>query len=133
MFCNGDAHLKNFSLLESPQGDYILSPAYDLINTQLHADDSAMALNDGLFKDFEMTESFEANGYYAYDDFFEFGRRIGLIQSRMERILQTFMTDKKKVHLLIAHSYLSKELKKSYKDKYLDKLKAINYSFSGRV
>jgi len=28
LFSNGDAHLKNFSLLESSKGDYLLSPAY---------------------------------------------------------------------------------------------------------
>src|SRR6218665_1757735 len=28
LFSNGDAHLKNFSLLETSAGDYVLSPAY---------------------------------------------------------------------------------------------------------
>ena len=37
LFSNGDAHLKNFSLLESTNGDYLLSPAYDLINSRIHA------------------------------------------------------------------------------------------------
>lgn len=133
MFGNGDAHLKNFSLLETPQGDYILSPAYDLINTRLHVDDSALALKDGLFKDFETTESFEANGFYAYDDFYEFGIRIGLTKSRMEKILQTFMVDQEQVHELIAHSFLNDEMKKAYEATYLDKLKAINYSFAGKI
>ncbi len=40
LFSNGDAHLKNFSLIESNSGDYLLSPAYDLINTRIHIDDS---------------------------------------------------------------------------------------------
>jgi HipA-like C-terminal domain len=31
LFANGDAHIKNFSLLETPLGDYRLSPAYDLL------------------------------------------------------------------------------------------------------
>jgi serine/threonine-protein kinase HipA len=51
LFSNGDAHLKNFSLLESVDGDYLLSPAYDLINTRLHVDDSNFALDKGLFAD----------------------------------------------------------------------------------
>ena len=132
MFCNGDAHLKNFSLIETTQGDYMLSPAYDLMNTQLHVDDSPMALDNGLFKDFEMTESFEANGFYAYDDFYEFGTRIGLVTSRMEKILQTFMVDQQKVHELIDHCYLKEEMKKEYTERYVDKLKAINNSYSGK-
>lgn len=36
LFANGDAHLKNFSLQQSKDGDYLLSPAYDLMNTSLH-------------------------------------------------------------------------------------------------
>ena len=43
LFSNGDAHLKNFSLLESSSGDYLLSPAYDLVNTKLHVDDKHYA------------------------------------------------------------------------------------------
>ncbi|MBL7933040.1 MAG: HipA domain-containing protein, partial [Bacteroidia bacterium] len=43
LFSNGDAHLKNFSLIESPDGDYILSPAYDLVCTRIHVEDSDMA------------------------------------------------------------------------------------------
>ena len=45
LFSNGDAHLKNFSLLETPVGDYVLSPAYDLLNTRIHVDDSDLALD----------------------------------------------------------------------------------------
>jgi serine/threonine-protein kinase HipA len=51
LFSNGDAHLKNFSLLESVQGDYLLSPAYDLINTKIHVNDTVFALTQGLFSD----------------------------------------------------------------------------------
>jgi serine/threonine-protein kinase HipA len=48
LFSNGDAHLKNFSLLETPLGDYRLSPAYDLLNSSLHINDRDFALDDGL-------------------------------------------------------------------------------------
>ena len=50
VFANGDAHIKNFSVLQTPQGDYKLSPAYDLINSSLHIySDSIFALQKGLF------------------------------------------------------------------------------------
>ena len=39
LFSNGDAHIKNFSLLETPLGDYRLSPSYDLLNSRIHIDD----------------------------------------------------------------------------------------------
>jgi serine/threonine-protein kinase HipA len=48
LFSNGDAHFKNFSLLETPMGDYRLSPAYDLLNSRIHTDDKDFALDDGL-------------------------------------------------------------------------------------
>jgi len=48
LFSNGDAHFKNFSLLETPMGDYRLSPAYDLLNSRIHIDDKDFALDDGL-------------------------------------------------------------------------------------
>ena len=48
LFSNGDAHFKNFSLLETPMGDYRLSPAYDLLNSRIHIRDQDFALDDGL-------------------------------------------------------------------------------------
>jgi serine/threonine-protein kinase HipA len=48
LFSNGDAHYKNFSILETPTGDYRLSPAYDLLNSRLHVSDKDFALEDGL-------------------------------------------------------------------------------------
>lgn len=48
LFSNGDAHFKNFSLLETPLGDYRLSPAYDLLNSRIHIRDNDFALDDGL-------------------------------------------------------------------------------------
>ena len=48
LFSNGDAHLKNFSFLETTFGDYRLSPAYDLLNSRIHIDDSTFALEEGL-------------------------------------------------------------------------------------
>jgi Uncharacterized protein related to capsule biosynthesis enzymes len=48
LFSNGDAHFKNFSLLETPMGDYRLSPAYDLLNSRIHIEDRDFALEDGL-------------------------------------------------------------------------------------
>lgn len=69
LFSIGDAHLKNYSLLEKAQGDYVLSPAYDLICTRLHVQDSYFALKEGLFADGYKTESFKVIGYCNYADF----------------------------------------------------------------
>ena len=133
LFGNGDAHLKNFSLLETPQGDYKFSPAYDLINTHLHVNDTALALKDGLFKDFEGTESFEINGFYAYDDFYEFGNRLGLDEVRLKKIFEPFMSEQAEVFQLIARSYMNEEMRHAYAEVYRERLKAINYSYSGKI
>lgn len=48
---NDDAHLKNFSLIER-NGEYRLSPAYDLVNTSLQLREPRIfALDKGLFKE----------------------------------------------------------------------------------
>jgi len=133
LICNGDAHLKNYAVIETKQGDYILSPAYDLINTSLHVDDTAMALNDGLYKDDYTTESFEANAFYAYDDFFEFGLKVRLIKSRVIKILNKFRSHQEDVQSLTERSFLNDEMKKAYMNSYLNKLKALNYSMAGRI
>ncbi|TCL01772.1 serine/threonine-protein kinase HipA [Roseivirga ehrenbergii] len=134
LFANGDAHLKNFSLQQTPQGDHILAPAYDLLNTRIHIEnDTAMALKDGLFIDDYETKSFKANGFYAYDDFFEFAQRIGLNEKRAIRILQNFRTEHELIKTFIDRSFLSEKNKSRYYAFYQDRLKAINYSFEKRI
>lgn len=44
---NGDLHLKNLSLLRTPDGIYRLSPAYDLLSTALVVPDDRLALPVG--------------------------------------------------------------------------------------
>jgi serine/threonine-protein kinase HipA len=48
IFSNGDAHFKNFSLIETSMGDFKLSPVYDLLNSRIHIEDKDFALEDGL-------------------------------------------------------------------------------------
>lgn len=129
LFSNGDAHLKNFSLIETPNGDMVLSPAYDLLCTRLHVNDSDMAPQEGLFSlDYE-TASFRANAFYAYNDFFEFGLKIGLIEKRVEKLLSFFQQDYASTHQLIQNSFLSPDSQKQYTSLYFDKLKRLNYIF----
>jgi len=133
LFSNGDAHMKNFSLLETPAGDYQLSPAYDLTNSRLHVKVPELALKDGLFKNDHETESYKANGFYAYDDFFEFGIRIGVIKPRILKILSNFMTEHAEVNNLIFSSFLNEEAKSIYLQTYQQGLKSLNYSFSNLI
>ena len=114
LFSNGDAHLKNFSLLESSSGDYRLSPAYDLINTQLHVDDTDFALDKGLFADSFRSEDFKKNSHPSHADFTEFGKRIGVAEKRIDKLLEPFMQKQDLVAKLIERSFLSAPNKRGY-------------------
>jgi serine/threonine-protein kinase HipA len=125
---NGDAHLKNFSLIRNEQtGEYNLTPAYDLLNTRLHVpNETRTALK--LFKgDFE-TESHKANAFYAYDDFVVFAQRLQLVEKRYKRILQQFIDEQDAVFSLIECSMLPDDCKQLYKDHVKDRRQALSYS-----
>lgn len=114
LFSNGDAHLKNFSLLESSKGDYFLSPAYDLINTKLHVDDTDFALDKGLFADDFKSDEYKKSGHPSKSDFSEFAKRIGVMKSRFEKLISPFMEKQPLVEKLVRHSFLSDANKRGY-------------------
>jgi serine/threonine-protein kinase HipA len=126
---NGDAHIKNFSLCRDPGvNTYLMTPAYDLLNTRLHLpNESAMALD--LFEpDFE-TGSYKANGFYARDDFFEFGARIGIPSKRVDRMIDEIPGRLHFVNDLLNRSFLSDPLKAGYAEMVEARAKAIGYSY----
>lgn len=114
LFSNGDAHLKNFALLETPSGDFLLSPAYDLLNTRIHVDDPYFALNGGLFADGFQSWKWKKNGAPSELDFIEFAKRIGIQENRIELLLNPFVQRQPLVETLISRSYLKPEIKKAY-------------------
>lgn len=121
LFSNGDAHLKNFALLETQSGDFVLSPAYDLLNTRIHVDDPHFALNDGLFSDGFQSWKWKKQGAPGKLDFIEFAKRIGIQESRIELLLSPFVERQPLVDALISRSYLNPELKKGYQLYYNSK------------
>lgn len=121
LFSNGDAHLKNFSLLETANGDYLLCPAYDLINTRLHVADSDFALERGLFADGFRSPKYKRSGHPCAADFVEFARRIGVAENRVEKLLNPFLERQPFMETLIERSYLKKENKRDYLMRYNDK------------
>ena len=131
---NGDSHLKNFSVFRTEYGDYRLTPAYDIMNTKIHIPtDVDLALKKGLFKDDFETDSHKANAFYAYDDFFEFGKRIGISEARTKKILSVFTESYGPVLTLIEKSFLKKDSKEKYQALFKDKFTAINYSFTKKI
>ncbi len=120
LFGNGDAHLKNFSVIRTEHGDYTLTPMYDLLCTKLHSpNESDLALD--LFKE-GFPPTFEAVGFYTHPDFLEFGQAIGIRKSRVERILKSFTEPVSLALQLIDASLLDSEIKSIYKSIYLDRL-----------
>jgi len=117
-------------LQQTQSGDYLLSPAYDLIDTSVHIPaDSFFWLSEGLFSDNYLSESFKLHGFYAFDDFYEFGLRIGLMESRIKKILDKYRVENKKTRILIEHSYFSDTAKLLYETHYMSRLKMLNISF----
>ncbi len=134
LYSNGDAHLKNFSVVDYQQdGMYQLSPAYDLISTVLHVNDSDMALRDGLYDRDYNHPSFSHYGYYAYDDFYDFGLKMGLLPQRVASFMKLFLSGGEKVAALIGRSFLSQPLKEQYQRGYLDKFRRLGTSLGGRT
>ena len=114
LFSNGDAHLKNFSLLESTKGDYLLSPAYDLLNTRLHVHDSDFALEKGLFADDFKSEQYKKSGHPGKSDFSEFAKRIGVAETRVDKLLNPFLIKQPLLQALVNRSFLSEANKRGY-------------------
>lgn len=118
LISNGDAHLKNFSLLESSNGDYLLSPAYDLLNTRMHVGDTYFALNKGLFEDDFKSGTARIYGHPSKADFVEFGKRIGVKASRIPKLMMPFLESQPLLLQLIEQSFLSEGGKRGYLIQY---------------
>jgi len=108
---NDDAHLKNFSLIER-NGEYRLSPAYDLINTSLQLRESHIfALDKGLFKE---GMAFSDTRTIRRSDFEEFGKRIGLPVKVIKQEIDMFAAEQPLVKEPLGRSFLSPSLQKQY-------------------
>ena len=118
LFSNGDAHLKNFSVVMTQDGDYRLAPAYDLINTRLHLpNDEIFALRKGLFKD---GRSFPLG--IGGRDFMEFARVLGIPEKIALREMTRFCADYPEIERMIKESLLPEPLKKTYFQSYYTRL-----------
>ncbi len=114
LIANGDAHLKNFSLIETEQGDYLLSPAYDLLCTALHLDDSKLALHDGLYEGDYEEKAYLNFGTYTRTSFVAFAELAGIKPVLAGKVVDEIMQGILKAIELIERSFLSDEAKKKY-------------------
>lgn len=123
LFSNGDAHLKNFSMFESEFGDYVMTPAYDLICTSLHFPNEGRTALD-LFDTFE-SESFQQNAFYKRPDFLKLAEIYGMNMTRAQRCMGQFAECEPAVVGLIDRSFLSQEAQTDYLARFHDRLRAI--------
>lgn len=125
VFANGDAHLKNFSLYRSEQGDYVLTPAYDLLNTSVHFPNEPTATGLDFFADGHFTTAYETLGFHSSADFIELGRTFGVAEDEVREQLAMFAERRAAVERMLAESALSDEAKARYLFRFHDRLRAI--------
>jgi serine/threonine-protein kinase HipA len=141
LFSNGDAHLKNFSLIQTAMGDYTLTPAYDLMSTVLHTPNETDTALDLYARDTE-GDFYSEFGYYGQPEFMTLAARIGIQRKRAERIMTQLLSHRNEVMDMIDHSFLGEKTKLIYTRSYQDKLcrmgmttemiaKAINPTYPG--
>lgn len=118
LFSNGDAHFKNFSLLETSMGDFQLSPAYDLLNSRIHVHDSDFALDDGL-----LPRSLALGK--VINQFYVLGKEVGLTDKQIKNIHQSMISRSEMVEKFIGCSYLNEKSKRNYLQAYQTKLKKL--------
>lgn len=118
LFSNGDAHLKNFSVIETPLGDFKLSPAYDLLNSRLHISDTDFALDEGLLPA-KLTQG------TVFKQFQQLALHAGIPEKQTLDILSLMFSKTELVQNLIAHSFLKPAAQRSYLQSYQAKLKKL--------
>ena len=118
LFSNGDAHFKNFSLLETPMGDYRLSPAYDLLNSRIHIDDKDFALDDGLLP------KNLAQGKVSIQ-FAKLAEKAGISEKVFNKILVLMLSKSDLVEKMVSASFLNETTKKNYWQCYQGRVKQL--------
>ncbi len=118
LFSNGDAHLKNFSLLETSMGDYRLSPAYDMLNSRIHLEDKDFALDDGLLP------RKLAQGKIKYQ-FAVLAKNTGINEKIFDTIMALMLSRVESVEKMIHASFLNETTKRNYWQLYKGRLKQL--------
>jgi serine/threonine-protein kinase HipA len=116
LFSNGDAHFKNFSILETPMGDYRLSPAYDLLNSRIHIEDKDFALDDGLLP------RNLAKGT-VLEQFYILAEHAAISESYVNGIFELMTSNSGRVEELIVASFMNEQFKRNYSQSYQTRLK----------
>jgi serine/threonine-protein kinase HipA len=118
LFSNGDAHIKNFSILETPFGDYRLSPAYDLLNSRIHIEDKDFALDDGLLP------RNLAKGIIGLQ-FAKLAEKAEIREKTFQDIMSLMISKSDIVEKMVAASFLNATTKRNYFQLFQGRLKQL--------
>lgn len=118
LFSNGDAHFKNFSLIETPLGDFKLSPAYDLLNSRIHVEDAEFALEDGLLPKNLSQGKIKVQ-------FANLAEQAGISEKIFNDIIALMISKSDLIEKMIIASYLNDSTKRNYLQAYQTRLKQL--------
>lgn len=104
ILCNGDAHAKNFSLLDEDAGTWRLAPVYDVMNTRVHVPDADFAMENGLFANAQEAPKGKMN-----DFFLRWGEKIGLSSRIVSMELRNILRGYPAILEALSSSYMSRK------------------------
>jgi serine/threonine-protein kinase HipA len=110
---NGDAHLKNFSLLRREEVGYELSPAYDIVNSRLVLPNERE----------EMCLSLRGKKNRLFrEDFIKFADHIGLTGKQAESSMERLGALGQRIEAMIAESFLRTDLQEGFLQIFLERM-----------
>jgi len=102
---NGDAHLKNFSLLKKPELGYRLSPVYDVINSRLvlpsEVEEMSLSING-------------KRNRLKKEDFIAVARYMGIADRAMAAVFDRIENKKDSIKAQVEGSFLPQEMKVTF-------------------
>lgn len=113
---NGDAHLKNFSLLKKEEVGYLLSPAYDIVNSRLvlPAEKEEMCLS---------IQGKRNN--ISKKDFHGLSENLGLNSKQAHNALERLSGLRSSIEMMIEESFLEERLRNRFIEIFKERMKRI--------
>lgn len=110
ILCNGDAHAKNFSMIDVDHGAWRLAPFYDVMNTRLHVSDADFAMEKGLFRDYRPCPKNNLKDYFS-----TWGEAIGLNVKITRMDISNSLKKASTILKMLPSSHLSQKAQKVFR------------------
>ena len=109
LLCNGDAHAKNFAMIDEDAGAWRLAPVYDVLNTRVHVADSDFAMESGLFENRQPLPKGKLNTF-----FLSWGEALGLSPRIVSMEMRSILRACPSVLTALPGSYMSRKSQKVF-------------------